>query len=55
MNSPHASLWYAAMEEELNSMAQNAVWSLIEGASDMKPIGNKWVFKTKRDSKGNIE
>lgn len=55
MNSSHASLWYVVMEEELNSMAQNAVWSLIEGASDMKPVGNKWVFKTKKDSKGNIE
>ncbi|KAM2687239.1 hypothetical protein EV2_010033 [Malus domestica] len=36
-------------------MAQNGVWSLIKGTSDMKLIGNKWVFKTRRDSRGNIE
>lgn len=55
MKSSHASLWYAAVEEELNSMAYNGVWTLVENTDNVKPIGNKWVFKTKRDSKGNIE
>ena len=54
MHYSQATLWYAAMEEELSFMAQNGVWNLIEGTSDMKPIRNKWVFKTKRDSKATM-
>ena len=33
----------------------NDVWDLVELPKGAKPIGCKWIFKTKRDSKGNIE
>ena len=43
------------MKEEMNSMASNRVWDLVELPDGIKAIGCKWVFKTKKDSLGNIE
>ena len=43
------------MKEEMNSMASNRVWDLVELPDGIKVIGCKWVFKTKKDSLGNIE
>ena len=39
----------------MQSMKDNDVWDLVELPKGSKPVGCKWVFKTKRDSKGNIE
>ena len=36
-------------------MAQNEVWSLVDLLNGCRPIGCKWVFKTKRDAKGQVE
>ncbi|CAL9126122.1 unnamed protein product, partial [Musa textilis] len=47
--------WYDAMKEEIKSMDQNGVWELVELPDNCKRVGCKWVFKTKRDSTGNIE
>jgi hypothetical protein len=44
-----------AMNDELKSMDQNKVWDIVELPEGYKTIGCKWVFKTKRDSKGNIK
>ncbi|KAL6315524.1 hypothetical protein AAG906_000824 [Vitis piasezkii] len=48
-------LWYDAMKDEMNSMASNGVWNLVELPDGAKAIRCKWVFKTKKDSLGNIE
>lgn len=55
IESEHADLWRKAMEDELQSMKKNRVWSLVDANAAVKPIGCKWIFKTKRDSNGNIE
>ena len=36
-------------------MQEHDVWDLILLPEDEKPIGCKWIFKTKRDSKGDVE
>ncbi|KAI5333285.1 hypothetical protein L3X38_023416 [Prunus dulcis] len=36
-------------------MKNNQVWDLVELPKGVKPVGCKWVFKTKKDSTGNIE
>jgi len=36
-------------------MKDNNIWGLVELPKGKKPIGCKWVFKTKWDSKGNVE
>ena len=38
--------------DEINN--DNGVWDLVELPEGVKPIGCKWIFKTKQDSKGNI-
>jgi len=36
-------------------MTHNDMWDLVELLEGYKRVGCKWVFKTKRDSEGNIE
>jgi len=55
INVDNSDKWLDAMKDELKSMAQNDVWDLIEFPEGCKRVGCKWVFKTKRDSHGNIE
>ena len=49
ISSSHSNFWLDAMEDEIKSMASNVVWDLVEFLDGSKPIGCKWVFKTKRD------
>ena len=44
-----------AMNEDIKSMHDNDVWDLVQLPKGLKPIGCKWIFKTKRDSKGNTK
>ena len=53
--SSNSEKWIDAMNDELKSMKDNDVWDLVELPEGTKPIGCKWIFKTKRDSKGNVE
>ena len=55
MESSNSQKWIDAMNEEMKSMKDNDVWDLISLSEDGKLIGCKWIFKTKRDSKGNME
>jgi len=55
MESDNFEKWFNAMKEELKSMDDNQVWDLVELPENSKQVGCKWVFKTKHDSKGNIE
>nr|CAN64686.1 hypothetical protein VITISV_013732 [Vitis vinifera] len=43
------------MKDEMSSMKCNDVWDLVKLPNGVKTIGCKWVFKTKKDSLGNIE
>jgi len=55
MESNNSERRFDAMKEELKSMDDNKVWDLVELPKGAKRVGSKWVFKTKRDSKVNIE
>lgn len=55
MRSPNSLKCVDAMKDEMKSMADNDVWDLVKLPEGNKSIGCKWIFKTKRDSKGNIE
>lgn len=54
MNSPYRQDWLNAMQDEYNSLIENHTWTLCELPKGRKAIKNKWVYKTKRDSDGNI-
>ena len=53
--SSNSQKWIDAMNDEMKFMKDNNVWGLVELLEGVKPIGCKWIFKTKRDSKGNVE
>ena len=54
MSFKESNSWYNAMKEEMNSMESNRVWDVVEFPDGIKAIGCKLVFKTKKDSLGNI-
>ena len=49
--SPLSNFWIDAMKDEMTSMLQNKVWSLVDFPDGCKPIRCKWVFKTKCNAK----
>ena len=53
--SVNSSKWTAAMEDEMKYMNANRVWDVEEIPKWAKTVGCKWVYKTKYDSKGNVE
>ena len=56
IESSNSQKWIDAMNEEMKSMKDNDVWDLVPLLEGAKPIGCKWIFKTKKDSKGgNVE
>jgi hypothetical protein len=46
--------WRHAMIEEIKSIEANNTWRLVNGPPCQRPIGLKWVFKTKKDAAGNV-
>ena len=55
MRNAHSLKWFEAMQDEMRSMNTNGVWDLETIPKGAKTIGCKWVYKTKYNSKGNIE
>ncbi|KAD4584950.1 hypothetical protein E3N88_22551 [Mikania micrantha] len=55
ITSDQSSEWHNAMIDELESMDKNNVWELVELLNGAKPVGCKWVYKTKLDPNGNVE
>ncbi|KAL0457718.1 UNVERIFIED_CONTAM: Retrovirus-related Pol polyprotein from transposon TNT 1-94 [Sesamum latifolium] len=47
--------WLQAMEEEIHSIEKNDTWVLATLLSDYEAIGVKWVYKIKRNAKGEVE
>jgi len=44
-----------AMRDEIDSMAINKVWELVDLPPRHKAIGNKWVLKIKRWTDGSTD
>ncbi|KAE8696710.1 Tyrosine decarboxylase 1 [Hibiscus syriacus] len=55
INSSDASLWMMAMQEEIEALHKNNTWDLVPLPQGRKPIGNKWVFKIKRNGDDQVE
>lgn len=53
--SPNRDDWIAAVQCEYDALAHNDTWELVDLPPDRKPIGCKWVFKTKYTSSGAID
>ncbi|KAJ3651647.1 hypothetical protein Zmor_017672 [Zophobas morio] len=46
--------WELAMADELESLAKNEVWELVELPANRRSIQNKWIFKIKTNPDGSI-
>lgn len=55
LSSPAASMWKQAMDEEMQQLYTNKTWTLQELPKGAEPIPCKWVFKIKRNERGEIE
>ena len=53
--SPFKQEWITAMADELESIRQNDVWSLVKLPPNKRVLGNRWLFKAKTDPNGRIE
>jgi transposase InsO family protein len=55
LSGPDSEFWRQAINEELASLHSNQTWTLAKLPDGAKPIPVRWIFKIKRDAKGNIE
>jgi transposase InsO family protein len=46
--------WRHAMLDEMTSIEASGTWKLVDAPRRVKPIGLKWVYKTKKDATGVI-
>ena len=53
--SVNSHKWIEAMKDEMKSVKENDVWDLVELPGRAKLIGCKWIYKTKQDSRSNVE
>ena len=54
MANPDSNKWLEAMQSEIGSMYENKVWTLVDLLDDRRAIENKWIFKKKTDTDGNV-
>ena len=47
--------WKEAADSEYQSLMDNGTWNLVKLPDGRKPVGCKWIFKTKCTSEGKIE
>lgn len=55
VNCEQKEKWLSAMTDEFNSLIQNKTWTLVEKPINASVIDNKWVYKIKYKSNGDIE
>lgn len=54
MKTEDAQKWRQAMKEELEALAKNHVWDLVDASNGQAVIDNRWTFKLKRNVNGEI-
>ncbi|GJW04374.1 hypothetical protein Tco_1563230 [Tanacetum coccineum] len=52
MLDPDKVIWQGAMDEEMNSMKVNEVWTEVDPPPNAKIVRSKWIFKKKTDMDG---
>ncbi|GKA66171.1 retrovirus-related pol polyprotein from transposon TNT 1-94 [Tanacetum coccineum] len=55
LNNPNASFRKAAMPEEIEALSKNKTWEMLPLREGRKPIGNKWVYKIKKNGDDQVE
>lgn len=47
-----SEFWVKAMDSELDALAKNGTWTIVQTPPNVKPIGSKWVYKIKYQADG---
>ncbi|ODQ71013.1 hypothetical protein LIPSTDRAFT_73591, partial [Lipomyces starkeyi NRRL Y-11557] len=57
LNGADGDEWMKASEDEIKSLKENQTWVLVprSQAEGRRVLINKWVFRTKTDSSGNLQ
>lgn len=55
LDRPDKEEWIKAMDEELSSLKHNNTWTIVETPKGAYIVSCKWVYKTKRNSRGEVE
>lgn len=50
----HGKEWKQAMDEEIIELNKKT-WKLVPLPTNSKPVKNKWVYTTKRDTDGSVD
>ncbi|XP_073950925.1 uncharacterized protein [Choristoneura fumiferana] len=50
----HSSEWQKAMQNEYDCLMKHGTWELVERPTDRKVIKNKWVYKIKKNTNGEV-
>ena len=48
ITGPQKKQWEVVINKELQSLAANNVWELVDTPKGVNIVSNKWVFKIKR-------
>lgn len=49
------AMWKGAMDEEFNALIKNKTWILVNLPSGKQAIDNRWIYKIKMKSNGEVE
>ena len=55
INSSDTSQWMIIMQEEIETLYKNKTYELVPLPQKRKHIGNKWVYKIKRNNNDKVE
>ncbi|KAH9752597.1 hypothetical protein KPL71_014753 [Citrus sinensis] len=55
LNNSDVALWMTAMQEKIEALHKNKTWKLVPLLRGRKAVGNKWVYKIKRDGNDQVE
>ena len=55
VSGPQKRQWELAINEELQALATNHVWELVDIPKGANIVSNKWVFKLKRLPNGQVD
>jgi hypothetical protein len=55
VSCPDAEEWKEAMDSEIRSQQAIGTWHLVKRPRNKKVLQNRWVYKIKTDTSGNIE
>jgi hypothetical protein len=47
--------WRIVTDEEIALIEKNEIWRLIPRPNEKKPIGVKWIYKEKKNAKGEVD